>query len=44
MKCITTEDTNVKHTNITTIYDDNYTWKVCTKVIKMPSLMAKVQR
>jgi len=44
MKCITTEDTNVKHTNIATIYNDNKKWDVCTKVIKMPSLMAWVQR
>jgi hypothetical protein len=44
MKCITTEDTKVKHKNIATIYNDNKKWDVCTKVIKMPSLMARVQR
>jgi hypothetical protein len=32
-----TEDTKVKHTNITTIYKANYYWKVYTKVIKTPS-------
>ncbi len=38
-----TEATNVKHTNITTIYRDNYN-KVIAKVIKMSSLKAWVQK
>jgi hypothetical protein len=40
----TIEDTKVKHTNIATICDDNYSKKVFTKVIKMPSWKVLVQR
>jgi hypothetical protein len=39
-----TEDTKVKHTNIATICNDNYSKKVFTKVIKMPSWKVWVQR